>query len=477
MATITELEQTVPRTFSFLKYVLALFGYIMWIFSKPLEIFRDFFNTNQVYKSDNEDVNDKSGELTLARRNRNWIDNRRHDNGWRHNVKTTSHWRMTCVEDVLKLLGQRLKQVYTGLDESPESPSSTTFSHVIIANLFQSPNRTSYEPDPDYESIMSKLTWLQDNGEFDEFDKYSSSLLGDHRNESPDITAAVLIEQSRCMLYRNRLAQAKFLARRSLELATSTACPAMYIARACLVLSACYRAKGKLGKAKIFLDKAWQNLVITKCYEDWARYYDAYGSYLNGISDTVTQPGEKILDDAKECFFKQLEAAESCGSRKMRQKQQFYALLKMARTLLDANTMFGQQREVPDADVTRAGEYLDKIEAEVWEDVSRGAHMQFLLIRVKQYYRQRRFDEAVTLLTEGIGLASVDGYEHLPLTALMIDGLKTLKSKAALQKTESCKEQLNDTFDSSSDDRNNLESFNSSSDSVQIYDSEFNDSC
>ena len=55
--------------------------------------------------------------------------------------------------------------------------------------------------------------------------------------------------------------------------------------------------------------------------------------------------------------------------------------------------------------------------------------------------------------------------------------LKQLKSKAALQKTESCKEQLNDTFDSSSDDRNNLESFNSASDSVQIYDSEFNDSC
>ena len=277
------------------------------------------------------------------------------------------------------------------------------------------------------------------------------------------------------MLYRNRLAQAKFLARRSLELATSTTCPAMYIARACLVLSACYRAKGKLGKAKIFLDKAWQNLVITKCYEDWARYYDAYGSYLNGISDKVTQPGEKILDDAKECFFKQLEAAESCESRKMRQKQQFYALLKMARTLLDANTIFGQQREVPDADVTRAGEYLDKIEAEVWEDVPRGAHMQFLAIRVKQYYRQQRFDEAVTLLMESIALASVDGYEQDK--ALMIDGLKKLKSKAALQKTESCKEQLNGTFDSSSDDRSNLESFNSASDSVQIYDSEFNDSC
>ena len=478
MATITELEQTVPRTMSFLEYILAVFGYVIWIFWKPWEIFRELLSTNQVQKSESDnEVNDQSTELTLARHDRNWIEKRRHDNSRHHKLKSTSYWRVTCVEDVLKVLGQQLKQVYTGFYELPEDSTATVVSHITLANLFQSPNRTSYKPHPEYESIMAKLTWLQDNGEFDEFDKYSSSLLDERGNESPDISVAVLIEQSRCMLYRNRLARAKFLARRSLESAASTACPAMYIARACLVLSACYRAKGKLGKAKVFLDKAWQNLVITKCYDDWARYYDGYGSYLNGISDTVTQPGEKILDNAKECFFKQLESAESCESREMRQKLQFYALLKMARTLLDANTLFGQQREVPDADVTRAGEYLDRIETEFWVDVSRGAHMQFLLIRVKQYYRQQRFDEAVTLLTKGIALASVDSYERLPLTALMVDGLKMLKLKAAMHKTEHRgQEQPNDTLESSSEGRNNLESFNSGSDSVRIFDSDFDDS-
>ncbi len=470
MATITELEDTVPGKLSFLDYTWAVFGYIIWVFSKPLEIFREIFQTKQ---DQERETNVQPEKLILVRRERNWIDNCCHDNGFRHDHKNTSNSCVTSIGDVLKLLGRQFKQVYSGLYESCQTPLGTTFSHATVMNLLQSPNRASYEPNSNYERIMAKMTRLQDNGNFDAFDKYSSALLGYYGNKNPDITTAVLVEQSRCMLYRNRLAQAKLLARASRELATSTACPAIYIARACLVLSACYRGKGKLGKAKMFLDEAWQNLVNTKYYEDWCRYYDAYGSYLNGISDTVTQPGETVLESAKECFFKQLQVAESCETRK---KQQFYALLKMARTLLDANTIFGQQREVPADDVTKAGEYLDKIEAELWEDVGRGSHIQFLLIRVKQYYRQQRYDEAVVLLKKCIAMTTGQGYERD--RALMVDGLTMLKSIAELQKSKiSSKEELDDKCDSLSGGGSHLESFDSASDSVRVFDSEFDDSC
>ena len=470
MATITELEDTIPGKLSFLDYLWAVFGYIIWVFSKPLVIFREFFKAKQVQGPAENNVQPE--ELILVRRERNWIDNCCHDNDCRHDLKNTTNSRVTSIGDVLKVLGGQFKQVFTGLYESHQTPLGTRFSHVTVMNLLQSPNRASYKPNLICEGIMAKLAWLQDNGDFDAFEKYSSALLGYYGNESPDIRATVLIEQSRSMLYQNRLARAKYLARTSLELATSTACPGMYIARACLVLSACYRAKGKLGKSKMFLDKAWQNLANTAYYDDWCRYYDAYGSYLNGISDTVTQPGETVLENAKECFFKQLQVAESCETRK---KQQFYALLKIARTLLDANTIFGQQREVPADDVTKAGEYLDKIEAEFWDDVARGTHMQFLLIRVKQYYRQQRFHEAVVLLEESISLTAGQGYERD--RALMVDGLKMLTSMAELQKSEiSAKEKPKDTLDSSSEGRSHLESFDSGSDSVRVFDSEFDDS-
>ena len=471
MATITELENTIPGTVSFLECFWAVFGYIFWAFSKLLDIFPKNFKTRRKEK---RVTNIQPEKMILAKRDGNWIDHC-HDNGFRHRLENPSHDNSTrSIKDVLKLVGQQFKQVFSGLYESSQGPPSTRLSYVTVMNLLRSPTSESYQPiNSEYDQVMEKLTRLQDNGDFDEFDKYSSSLLLYYGNESPDMTTAILIEKSRCMMYRSRFAQAKFFARAARELATNTAYSKMYIARACLVLSACYRGKGKLGKAKTFLDEAWQNLANTKFYEDWCRYYDAYGSYLNGISDTVTNPGETVLENAKECFFKQLQAAESCETRK---KQQFYALLKMARTLLDANTIFGQQREVPADDVIKAGEYLDRIEGELWEDVARGSHMQFLLIRVKQYYRQQRFDDAVTLLKQCISMTTGQGYERD--RALMVDGLRMLTKIAEQHKSKiSDKNEPKDVFDSPSEGGSHAESLDSASDSIHVFDSEFDDSC
>ena len=463
MAKITELEEPVPGKSSFLEFIWMLVRYIICTSAHVLRIFREFLTVKQADDSENA----QPEKLILARPQRNWIDTYCQDSSSGHNVvKSTSYSRVTCIGNVLKSLGQQFKEIYTAFYESPETPSATAYSHDAAMNVFQSPNRASFTPDSDYAVIMEKLTRLQDNAEFDAFDKYSSAILDFYGKECPDITTAVLIEQSRCMLYRNRLARTKFLARLSLEIATTTSCPGMFIARACLVLSAQYRAKGKLGKAKAFLDKAWQNLVIATSYEDWCRYYDAYGSYLNGISDTITRPGDIVLENAKGSFFKQLQAAEFCETLKVRQKQQFWALLKMARTLLDANTIFGQQREVAANEVTKAGEYLDKIEAEFWVDVAHGTHVQFLLIRVKQFYRQQRFTEAVGMLKKCITMATVEGYEVD--RQLMVDGLKLLSVKAKLQESKTV---VKKDVECESNSESRLESLDSSSDSPQLFDS------
>ena len=152
-------------------------------------------------------------------------------------------------------------------------------------------------------------------------------------------------------------------------------------------------------------------------------------------------------------------------------------VVKMARTLLDANTSFGQQRQIAADDVAQASVYLDKIESESYEAVGRGLQVQFQVNRVKQYFRQQRFEEAKALLEECIDLASGEGYERD--RELMLDGLKRLTLKAEEQKSQiSSKESANDTFGSTSQERDSrLESFDSANDSTKIFDSELSDSC
>lgn len=463
MATITELESTVPGKLSILDYVWAVFVFIFnWIFRKPLAKIQEMLKTKQVPGS--EKVNEPHGKLVLVGQAQNWI-----INGSRQDFNNESNKKVTNTSDALKIWLQKFRQTYVGsFYKSNEKTSTFSFSHVTVMNLLQSPNCARFKRNLILEGIIEKLTRFQDNADFEAFDEYSSVILDRYSNESMDIKVAVLIEQSRCMLYRSRFARAKLLARTALKLAESSVCRQKYIARACLVLSACYRGKGKLGKARSFLDEAWQNIANTSYYEERCSFYDAYGSYLNGISDTLTQSGDRVLTSAKECFFKQLQVATSCERKK---KQQFYALLKLARTLLDANTIVGQQRDVPSSDVTKAEKYLDKIEAELWEDVGRGTHMQFVLIRIKQYYRQRRFEEAVSLLNECIVLATSLGYERDK--QLMVEGLKTLTAKLEVQKIRISSTQIiEDGSCSSSEGPSQLESFDSGSDSVHVFGSE-----
>lgn len=306
---------------------------------------------------------------------------------------------------------------------------NATSDHVLPVFLSQSPCRVTYNPSKNFERIVNNLIWLEDNGDFEAFDRLSSIVLDRYATCNPEITAAVLVEQSRCMFYRNST-RAKSLARKALEVSSQTAFPGMFAARACLVISAIYRRKGKLGKAKLFLENAEQNLTNTNYYEDWSRFYNAYGSYLNSFIDTVSNPSAELYKNAYESFHRQMQAASRDSRAWVREKNRFYALLKMARTMLDANTIFGQQREIPARDIHLAVECLDKIESEFCADnmvssIPRGTHMQFLLVRCKQYFREKRFQEAGPLLAKCLKIARTSGYERD--LALIMKGVRRIK--------------------------------------------------
>ena len=327
---------------------------------------------------------------------------------------------------------------------------------------------------------MGDLIWLEDSGEFDAFDQYSSITLSRYASCDPEITAAVLVEQSRCMFYRNCLARAKSLAREALEVSTRTAFPGMFVARACLVISAIYRRRGKLGKAKTFLEKAEQNLTNTNYFEDWSRFYDAYGSYLNSIIDTVSNPSSELYKNANESFHKQLLAANRDSRERVREKNRLFALLKRARTLLDANTLFGQQREVPARDIHVAAECLDEIENELCDSdcvdsVPRGTRLQFLLVRCKQYYREKRYEDMLPLLEKCTKMAKSNGDERI--LALILKGVQQVKVLGKIQEEMS-------TTDPESEGSGEKDSFQFSSekesddttDSIDIFGSELGDS-
>lgn len=357
---------------------------------------------------------------------------------------------------------------------------SSSIDHVIRVILPQSLCRAIFTPSRKYERIMFDLIRLEDNGDFEAFDECSFAFLAAYEGWDPDITTGVLIEQSRCMLYRDRVQLAKRLALKAIKLASKTAWPGMFIARACLVISACYRRKNKLGKAKSFLEKAEQNLTNTCYYEAWCEYYNEYGSYLNAFIDAVSNPSSQLLTDAKDCFHKQLQAANRESRRKVKEKNEFYALLKIARTLLDANTLFGQQRQVPAADVQKARLYLELIEKDLCMETNMplGTHIQFLLIKTKLYFRERKYHDGLRVLKNCLEMAQTRGYERDRV--LIAEGVKTLET---LTKIEEKPVSITQTAES---ERKNVVSNETSccsekesevSDSIEIFQSELGDSC
>ena len=67
--------------------------------------------------------------------------------------------------------------------------------------LFRSPGLVIYKPSKTYETVMAKLIRLEDNGDFDEFDSYSSYVVKHYENTDLDLVAAATVEQAVCFVY------------------------------------------------------------------------------------------------------------------------------------------------------------------------------------------------------------------------------------------------------------------------------------
>ena len=117
-------------------------------------------------------------------------------------------------------------------DNDDDTVGNTTNQNGTLGSLFYSPCPVIYKPSKKYDEIVAKLIQMEDNGDFLEFDRYSSHAVEYFANTDPDIVAAVTVEQARCMLYRGKFKHAKRLATRGRELARHTSFPPMSLARA-----------------------------------------------------------------------------------------------------------------------------------------------------------------------------------------------------------------------------------------------------
>ena len=138
----------------------------------------------------------------------------------------------------------------------------------------------------------------------------------------------------------------------------------------------------------------------------------------------------------------------------------------------------GRQRQIPVSKIQLASECLDKIENKLWESVPRGKHIQFLVIRCKQYYREMRYQEAFKLLEKCHKMAKARGYERD--LALIVDGAEQIKTLMHIEKKLTTTS-VDDLKNSREEDRKNSSSgkeseLRDSTDAIDIFGSELGDS-
>ena len=297
-------------------------------------------------------------------------------------------------------------------DNDDDTVGNTTNQNGTLGSLFYSPCPVIYKPSKKYDEIVAKLIQMEDNGDFLEFDSYSSNAVDYFANTDPDIVAAVTVEQARCMLYRGKLKQVKCLAKRGHELARHTRFPPMFHARALAVMSARCRSKNKFGSSNRCLEQAQQNLKSVYSYEELALFYECYGTYLVCFLGNLPHPDENVKQLALDSFKKMAEVAQQDTRARIRDKNRFYALILSARVLLDSNSSLGRrERTVSEDSIGLAREYLEVIKKELWNNIPRGSQVQFRLVESDLYCRQGKFEEGKGLLLQCLDEASSLGYE------------------------------------------------------------------
>ena len=278
--------------------------------------------------------------------------------------------------------------------------------------LFRSPCPVTYKPSSTYNRVMAKLIHLEDNGDFDEFDRYSSAVIKRYESIDPDIVAAVTVEQARCYAYRKNLRAARIHARRGLELARCTRFPTMFQARAFNMMATISRNENKLGSTEENLKLAEQSFKGGWDLEDMAKFHECQGSFLDSLMGRLAQPDEKVKKRALDSFKKMGEVALQDTRPRVRDKNRFYALIKSARILLDSNSSFGRStRSVSEQSIAVARQHLEIIKRELWKSIPRGSQIQFRLVESDLYLRQGKFEEERDLLLQCLDEARSYGFK------------------------------------------------------------------
>ena len=278
--------------------------------------------------------------------------------------------------------------------------------------LFRLPSPVIYKPSRTYNRIMAKLIQLEDNGDFHEFDRYTSAIIKEHEDVDPDIVAAVTVEQARCYTYRGNLRAAKIHARRGLELALRTRFPTKFQARTFTVMATISRKQNKLGSTEKNLGLAEQSFKSGWDLEDMARFHECHGSFLDSLMGSLAQPDKSVKERALDSFKTMSEVALQDTRSRVREKNRFYALIRSARILLDSNSSFGRRVRVVSTDsIALASRHLEVIKNELWKSIPRGSQIQFGLVKSDLYFRQGNFEEERGLLQQCLDEARSYGFK------------------------------------------------------------------
>ena len=279
-------------------------------------------------------------------------------------------------------------------------------------NLFRGPTKVIYTPSLTYENIKAKLIQCEDNGDFEEFDTYSSKMVEQYLEEKDyDIVAGVKIEQARCALYRNNLNRVKRLAREVHELAARTRFPSLFHAQAFLVVCKLCRTKQKLGKAKTYLDLAEQSFESGYSLEEFANFHEEKGTYFDRFLGISTKQDGQVKALALSNFQKMGEIGAQDSRQRVCDKRRFYAMIRSARILLDSTSSFGRRERIVSKDSIRlAEECVGIIKRDFLTNIPRGSNIQFQLVVSDLYYRQGKFENAMELLQKSLHEAIEFGY-------------------------------------------------------------------
>jgi tetratricopeptide (TPR) repeat protein len=279
--------------------------------------------------------------------------------------------------------------------------------------LFRKPAKVIYKPCKAYDDIRAHLIHLEDNGDFEQFDSYSSEVMEKYREkEDFDIVAGVTLERAQCALYRNDLDTARRLAREAHELAGRTQFPPVFHAQAFLIMSSVSRYRRKLGETKKYLDLAEQSFESGYSIEEFSHFHEVYGSYLDIFLGISPKPDEQVKELALTSFKKMGEIGSQHSKARVNDKKRFYAMIKSARILLDSNSTFGRkQRTVTKHSVHLAAQCLGVIKRDLLGSVPRGTKIQFQLVESDLYFRQGKFEAAVELLKKSLVEAKEFGFK------------------------------------------------------------------